>query len=497
MATSVMPSTDQEMPPANDHEDGTPQEDTPEMTAQGMDSPIEHLQVAHIQIPPTARADWESLDVLQASLQTTGLLHPIIVKRQGDTYEVLAGHNRLQAAKNLGWTTIPARILEFTAHNALLQELVVLDENLCRDELNHLEYAEALGRAKQIYVKLYPRTGHGKGRTKQNPENGSCESAPQRPAFLDDKARQLGWSRSKLGEYLYIYRHLLPEVREVIRGHEMVNHLTQLNDLAHEEPGIQLAVARLLQREPQMWYDSAFEQACPQRAREKARKPWDDMFADTAENHGEPVSPENTSLGEAHDSNETYEQEEEGHEETIEDRSSSSQGPSAVHEPETQTDYVDPLQQRIDEAEKLHKEFYDISKMVTARSARTLDHVLNLISNYCGQFFGQRRLERKHNTITITFHPFPTPEEFKDTLPEGCPGWRLYCPKERVCITCPHQKSCFSAQVVPKEQRITQMGYWDYKIYKQKGKPRNTGGRKYRLSKKRLRALQQAKAKAE
>jgi hypothetical protein len=88
--------------------------------------------------------------------------------------------------------------LEFTEHNELRQELVVLDENLCRDELNHLEYAEALGRAKQIYQKLYPRTGHGKGRTQQDPENGSSEPTSQRPAFLDDKARQLGWSRSKL-----------------------------------------------------------------------------------------------------------------------------------------------------------------------------------------------------------------------------------------------------------------------------------------------------------
>src|SRR5712691_8478640 len=204
---------------------------------------VEHLQVAHIQIPSTVRADWGNLDVLQASLQTTGLLHPILVRRHEDTYELLAGHNRLQAAKNLGWTTIPARVLAFTEHNALLQELVVLDENLCRDELNHLEYAEALGRAKQIYVKLYPRTGHGKGRTRQDPENGSSPPEPQRPAFLDEQSRQLGWSRSKLAEYTYLYKHLLPEVRDMIREHEMVNSFTQLDDLAHEKPAAQLAVA--------------------------------------------------------------------------------------------------------------------------------------------------------------------------------------------------------------------------------------------------------------
>ncbi len=176
-----MPTTDQNMPYANDDKDKTPRKDTDtkEISAQGMDSPIEHIQVAHIQVPTTVRADWEHLDVLQASIQTTGLLHPILVRRQGDTYELLAGHNRLQAVKNLGWTTIPARILKFTEHNTLRQELVVLDENLCRDELNHLEYAEALGRTKAIYEALYPETKHNGSKKKHPPSIQKMDLSPQ------------------------------------------------------------------------------------------------------------------------------------------------------------------------------------------------------------------------------------------------------------------------------------------------------------------------------
>jgi hypothetical protein len=89
-----MPMSDQDMPHADDYKDGTPREETQETTAQGMNSPIEYIKVTDIQIPSTVRADWEHLDVLQASLQTTGLLHPITVRRQGDTYELLSGHNR-------------------------------------------------------------------------------------------------------------------------------------------------------------------------------------------------------------------------------------------------------------------------------------------------------------------------------------------------------------------------------------------------------------------
>src|SRR5207249_1318558 len=130
------------------------------------------------------------------------------------------------------------------------------------------------------------------------------------------------------------------EVREMIRGHAMVHHLTDLSDLAHEEHSIQVAVARLLQREPQMAYAFAFEQACPERAREK-QDVWYEQkrqeFADTREHPAEPLSPEDRS-SEAPDSDEAYEQEER-HEETQGDPASSSQGPSAVHKPASQADY--------------------------------------------------------------------------------------------------------------------------------------------------------------
>jgi hypothetical protein len=289
----------------------------------------------------------------------------------------------------------------------------------------------------------------------------------------------------------------------MIRGDAIVNHFAQLSDLAHEEPAVQFAVARLLQREPQMEYTSAFEQACPARAWEKGMRPGASLhhlFPDPTEPPAEPLSPEDTSSA-APDADEVCEQDEEhkeGNEETTADPSPASQGPSAWQDQSTLPDYVDPLQQRINEAKKFRKEFYDLSKMVTARGALTLDHVLHLIHNYCERFVGERRIQRKHNTITITFHPFPTPEECKDTLPEGCPGWRLYCPQEKVCIQCPHQKPCFSAQVVPKEQRITQMPYFEYNREKMKRKQwQATFNRALRSkTKKRIREMKKAKAEA-
>ena len=56
----------------------------------------------------------EKLKALAEQLQEDGLLVRIIVRKtpDGDRYEILAGHNRVNAAKLAGWTEIPAEVVE-------------------------------------------------------------------------------------------------------------------------------------------------------------------------------------------------------------------------------------------------------------------------------------------------------------------------------------------------------------------------------------------------
>jgi len=51
----------------------------------------------------------QGIEELAASLQTYGLLQPIVVRRKGRKFELVAGHRRLEAARSLGWETIDAR----------------------------------------------------------------------------------------------------------------------------------------------------------------------------------------------------------------------------------------------------------------------------------------------------------------------------------------------------------------------------------------------------
>ncbi len=81
------------------------------------------------------------IDELAASLERYGLLQPIVVRQDGDLFQVVAGHRRLEAARQLGWTTIPA-ILRTEGEDD--SYLVTLIENLQREDLSAREEAAAL-----------------------------------------------------------------------------------------------------------------------------------------------------------------------------------------------------------------------------------------------------------------------------------------------------------------------------------------------------------------
>jgi len=81
------------------------------------------------------------VEELAASVQAHGLLQPVVVRRAGDRFELIAGHRRLEAARRVGWTTIPAVIRKAGDDEAAVLMLV---ENLQRSDLKPSEEAAAL-----------------------------------------------------------------------------------------------------------------------------------------------------------------------------------------------------------------------------------------------------------------------------------------------------------------------------------------------------------------
>jgi ParB family chromosome partitioning protein len=81
-----------------------------------------------------------ALDALALSIQEVGVLQPIVVRKVGGGFELIAGERRLRAAKKAGLATIPAIVRESDDSESLREALI---ENIHREDLNPIELAEA------------------------------------------------------------------------------------------------------------------------------------------------------------------------------------------------------------------------------------------------------------------------------------------------------------------------------------------------------------------
>lgn len=98
-------------------------------------------QIGRNPFQPRREFNSEELGELQESLNSSGLLQPITVRRRPgkDGFELIAGERRLRAAMKLGWKEIPAIIKDIDDKTVLTLALV---ENLQRTDLNPIEEGE-------------------------------------------------------------------------------------------------------------------------------------------------------------------------------------------------------------------------------------------------------------------------------------------------------------------------------------------------------------------
>jgi ParB family chromosome partitioning protein len=92
------------------------------------------------QFQPRKHYDESTLEELKASIKESGILQPLLVRKHGEKYEIVAGERRLKAAKAIGLEEVPVIIKNVTDKEAFVLALV---ENIQREELNAIE--EALG----------------------------------------------------------------------------------------------------------------------------------------------------------------------------------------------------------------------------------------------------------------------------------------------------------------------------------------------------------------
>ncbi len=106
----------------------------------------------------------DRLEELAQSIRANGIIQPLVVRRTGDRYQLVAGERRWRAARLAGMTEVPAIVQDFP-DDRLLE--ITLIENIQREDLNPIETAQAFDRlARELHLS-HEEIGHrtGKDRT--------------------------------------------------------------------------------------------------------------------------------------------------------------------------------------------------------------------------------------------------------------------------------------------------------------------------------------------
>jgi len=124
---------------------------------------VAFIPIAQIEpnpLQPRTVFDASRLQELANSIETNGIIQPLIVRRKGERYELIAGERRLRAAKLAGLTEVPTLVQDY-ADERLLE--IALVENIQREDLNPIETAQALERLAQemhlSHEEIATRTG--------------------------------------------------------------------------------------------------------------------------------------------------------------------------------------------------------------------------------------------------------------------------------------------------------------------------------------------------
>jgi ParB family transcriptional regulator, chromosome partitioning protein len=92
---------------------------------------------------PRTSFNSDGLEELAASIRANGIIQPIIVRRMGDGYQIVAGERRWRAARIAELEEVPV-VVQDVADRAMLE--VALIENIQREDLNPIETAHAFER---------------------------------------------------------------------------------------------------------------------------------------------------------------------------------------------------------------------------------------------------------------------------------------------------------------------------------------------------------------
>lgn len=188
--------------PPEQNQQAAAQEDSASSTAARKVDGLAEIPLDQIfrgQYQPRRHFDEAALDDLAASIQSQGLMQPIVLRaRPIGGYEIIAGERRWRAAQLAGLHSVPGIVREIDDEHAMAMALI---ENIQREDLNPLEEALAMQRLRDEFELTQQQLADTLGKNRVSVANTLrlLNLAPTARTLLERGEIEMGHARALLG----------------------------------------------------------------------------------------------------------------------------------------------------------------------------------------------------------------------------------------------------------------------------------------------------------
>jgi len=135
------------------------------------ESPSEERGVLYVSIDdikpnttqPRKNFDEEKLEELATSIERHGVIQPLVLRKLGKGYEIVAGERRWRAARIAGLKEVPCIVKELTDEENMLLAII---ENMQREDLNPIEEAEGIRQMIDTYGLTQEQVSYSVGKSR-------------------------------------------------------------------------------------------------------------------------------------------------------------------------------------------------------------------------------------------------------------------------------------------------------------------------------------------
>ena len=164
--------------------------------------------------------DDEEMELLANSISSNGVLNPVILRANGERFEIIAGHRRKYACAKIGVAEVPAIVREMTREEAIVE---MVDSNLHREHILPSE------KAKAYKMKMDAMKSQGK--------RNDLTSTPLVSKLRTDEiiGEESGESREQVRRYIRL-NELVPELLKMVdEGKIALRPAVELSYLTEDE----------------------------------------------------------------------------------------------------------------------------------------------------------------------------------------------------------------------------------------------------------------------